>query len=128
MLETGEIAKEMPKERKVQIGTSKFTKVISVDEKEFYAFHKYEIRKVETDEVLTSVNFQKGPIKENGINGVHHEDLIAIVIDRLLAFQDCHYRCKENEEAITKLEEALMWLRKRTQDRENRGVEGTSKI
>ena len=30
--------------------------------------------------------------------------------------------------AITKLEEALMWLRKRTMGRENRGVEGTNKV
>jgi hypothetical protein len=30
--------------------------------------------------------------------------------------------------AITKLEESLMWLRKRTQDREARNVEGTSVV
>lgn len=34
-------------------------------------------------------------------------------------------RCRENSMAITKLEEALLWLRKRTMGREQRGVEGT---
>lgn len=30
--------------------------------------------------------------------------------------------------AITKLEEALLWLRKRTEGRVQRGIEGTSKL
>jgi hypothetical protein len=34
------------------------------------------------------------------------------------------FRCRENSLAITKLEEALMWLEKRTADREARKVEG----
>jgi len=56
------------------------------------------------------------------------EDLIAIVIDRLQCFQEGAYKCRENAIAITKLEEALLWLRKRTMDREKRNVEGTSII
>ena len=43
-------------------------------------------------------------------------------------FQHSEYSSRENAVVITKLEEALMWLRKRTLDREARGVEGTSKI
>ena len=57
-----------------------------------------------------------------------NEDLIAIVIDRMQGFQSGQFKCRENAVALTKLEEALMWLRKRTQDREDRGVEGTSTI
>ena len=72
------------------------------------------------------MNFQNGPIKEAGVNGVMNEDLIAIVIDRMQGFQNGDFKCRENALALTKLEEALMWLRKRTQDREDRGVEGTS--
>jgi hypothetical protein len=34
------------------------------------------------------------------------------------------FPCRENSIAITKLEEALMWLNKRTADRVKRGVEG----
>ena len=40
-------------------------------------------------------------------------------------FQDSEFECRENAVAITKLEEALLWLRKRTIGREKRGVEGT---
>jgi hypothetical protein len=51
-----------------------------------------------------------------------------MVLTRLNSFQDSPFKCRENAVAITKLEEALMWLRKRTMDREARGVVGTSKI
>lgn len=71
------------------------------------------------------INFQKGPIKENGTNGVTQEALIAILIDRLQAFQNGPYKCRENAIALTKLEEAQMWLHKRTRERMARGVEGT---
>ena len=77
---------------------------------------------------LSSVNFQEGPIKECGVNGVCNEDLIAMVICRLEHFQKGQFACRENALAITKLEEALLWLRKRTMGREQRGVEGTNKI
>jgi len=71
------------------------------------------------------IHFQEGPIKECGVNGVCNEDLIAMVITRLEHFQKSEYSCRENAIAITKLEEALLWLRKRTMAREKRGVEGT---
>lgn len=74
----------------------------------------------------TAINFQNGVIKENGVNGCQNEDLIAIVIDRLQSFQKSKFNCRENALAITKLEEALMWLNKRTNDRIARGVEGTN--
>ena len=57
-----------------------------------------------------------------------NEDLIVMVIDRLESFQDSEFKCRENAVAITKLQEALMWLRKRTEDREARGVEGTYQV
>lgn len=119
----------MTENRKLNIGSAKYTKVVAVDEPEFNANHEYHVINVENGEHLpTCVKFQKGPIKENGVNGCHHEDLLAIVIDRLQSFQKSEYSCRENACAITKLEEALMWLRKRTQDREDRGVEGTHKL
>lgn len=34
--------------------------------------------------------------------------------------------CRENSIAVTKLDEALMWLKKRKEDRTARGVEGTN--
>lgn len=115
--------------RKLEIGTEKYTRVIASDEKEFNANHYYVVESVnEPVAILTQVKFQKGPIKENGVNGCCNEDLIAMVIDRLNSFQESPYKCRENALAITKLEEALLWLRKRTMDRERRNVEGTHTV
>lgn len=70
--------------------------------------------------------FQNGPIAEVGVNGVTHEALIAILVDRLRSFQGGPYACRENALALTKLEEAQQWLLQRTRARMARGVEGTS--
>lgn len=70
------------------------------------------------------IEFQNGPIKEAGVNGITQESLLAIIIDRLRSFQAGPFACRENANALTKCEEALMWLQKRTQDRLRRGVEG----
>lgn len=72
------------------------------------------------------INFQNGPIRDYGVNGITHEVLLAIVIDRLQGFQRGRYSCRENALALTKLEEALFWLNSRTHDRMAQGVEGTS--
>lgn len=77
---------------------------------------------------LQEVKFQCGPIKEAGVNGVCNEDLINMVIDRLKHFQNSPYACEENAQAIRHFTEGLMWLRKRTSDRELRGVEGTHAV
>lgn len=71
------------------------------------------------------IAFQNGPIKEAGVNGVTQEVLIAICIDRLRSFQAGQFACRENAVALTNLEQAQMWLMKRTRDRLARGVEGT---
>lgn len=73
----------------------------------------------------STVLFQNGPIGEVGVNGVTQEALLAIVIDRLRSFQAGPFSCRENAIALTKCEEALLWLKKRTLDRMARGVEGT---
>jgi len=77
------------------------------------------------NKLLCRIDFQEGPIKECGVNGVCNEDLIAMVITRLEHFQKSEFACRDNSIAITKLEEAMLWLRKRTMAREKRGVEGT---
>lgn len=76
-------------------------------------------------EKSTFIYFQNGPINDVGINGVTQEALLAIVIDRLRSFQAGPFSCRENAVALTKAEESLMWLKKRTTDRMARGVEGT---
>lgn len=72
------------------------------------------------------IDFQNGPIKEFGINGITQEALLAIVIDRLRSFQAGQFSCRENAIALTHIEEALMWLQRRTVARIKRGVEGTN--
>ena len=72
------------------------------------------------------IAFQNGPIQEAGVNGISNESLLAVVEDRLLGFQSGQFACRENAIALTKLQEAMMWLQKRTRDRMARGVEGTN--
>ncbi len=69
--------------------------------------------------------FQNGPIAEVGVNGITHEALLAILIDRMRGFQSGPFACRENALALTKLEEAQQWLSSRTRARMARGVEGT---
>lgn len=71
------------------------------------------------------VLFQNGPIGEAGVNGVTHEALLAILVDRMRAFQAGPFSCRENALALTKMEEAQQWLQARTRGRMLRGVEGT---
>ena len=118
--------------RTVAIGTQDYTHVNVLDEPGAGgACHEYEVRAVDRSSGNTAqfahVSFQNGPIKEKRVNGCHQEDLLVIVIDRLRSFQAGAYKCRENALALTKIEEALHWLRSRTEDRLKRGVEGTSK-
>jgi len=120
--------------RTLEIGTSNYTKIVCTDEPSVgNACHEYEIRQVPGDNPEDyrgmwdqKVCFQKGPIKENKSNGIFMEDLLAICIDRLRYFQAGAYACRENALALTKIQEAMHWLRHRTEDRNRRGVEGTS--
>lgn len=75
---------------------------------------------------MASIKFQNGPVLESGINGITNEALLAIVEDRLRGFQAGQFACRENAVALTKIQEAMMWLQKRTLDRLRRGVEGTN--
>lgn len=103
------------------------------------ANHRYEVTGFDTESNPSRVNaegyatsfsrlvllFQNGPIAESGVNGITHEALLAILIDRLQSFQAGPYACRENALALTKLQEAQMWLLERTRGRMARGVEGT---
>lgn len=72
--------------------------------------------------------FQQGPIDVDGVNGLAHEALLAIIIDRLQSFQSGPYKCRENALALTHLEDAMHWLAHRTRARMRRGVEGTHTV
>ena len=75
-----------------------------------------------------TVLFQNGPIGEVGVNGVTHEALLAIVADRLRSFQEGPFQGLENALALTHIEGALDYLRRRTLKRMERGVEGTHEL
>lgn len=57
-------------------------------------------------------------------DGTTNEEVLRVLIDRMKFLQE-KAPCRENAIVITKLEECLMWLEKRTADRKARGVEGT---
>lgn len=103
------------------------------------ANHRYEITGFDTEKNPSNedpqgfkssfsrqvILFQNGPIPESGVNGLTQEVLLEICADRLRSFQDGPYACRENALALTKIEEAQMWLHNRTLKRMQRGVEGT---
>lgn len=72
--------------------------------------------------------FQNGPIKEAGTNGVTHEALLEILIDRLRCFEAGPYACAENKCALNNLLDAQKALKSRTEKRLARGVEGTHTV
>ena len=89
------------------------------------ANHSYRIVDVDDDEkCLGEIDFQNGPVPENGVNGVTEGALLAVVADRLRSFQGGQFSCRENAIALTKIEEALHWMHARTQNRVRRDVEG----
>lgn len=73
------------------------------------------------------LQFQNGGLKEVGPNGITDQALLAVVLDRIRSFNEGQFRCRENSIVITKLEEALLWMEKRSNDRARRGVEGERK-
>jgi len=105
----------------------KLNEVFAIDKKgNGGANHKYhiEINKFRTHEI----QFQNGARKEsNSIHGVLDTDLLEIVRDRLKGFQGGNFATRENAIAITHIEEALLWLNKRVEDRIERNVLGSDK-
>ncbi|MGL5719061.1 MAG: hypothetical protein ACRCX2_39030 [Paraclostridium sp.] len=108
------------------IGMNKLNVTSVVDDIENNGHHEYQVTRRDTDETLLSVVYQNGPRNIEGSKpGVLDEDLLYMVRDRLQTFQSSEFWCYENSKALDKVEEAIMWLKKRTTDREERGVLGT---
>lgn len=88
--------------------------------------HYYEVERADTGETLCKIQFQEGARKVGGsIAGVLEGDLLEIVRHRLQCFQQGEFATRENACALTHIEEALMWLNKRKEDRKERSVLGT---
>lgn len=92
------------------------------------AYHKY---RVECDggadyTAKHDIIFQNGPRHDKAsINGILDVDLLEIVRHRLQCFQSGDMPTRETALALTHVEEALLWLNKRTEDRAERNVLGT---
>jgi hypothetical protein len=93
--------------------------------------HRYELENFENKEsagqILQFIEKERvapgSPELKTVTNGTTNEEVLAVLIDRLRGM-GAKFPCRENSIAITKIEEALMWLNKRTSDRIARGVEG----
>ena len=71
-----------------------------------------------------SFNMLTKPVSEGGdLNRCQLVDLITTGVE-ILKYLNNKFPCRENAISITKFEEGLMWQKKRTEDREARGVEG----
>lgn len=94
------------------------------------AYHTYGIvlngPDSDSDNVMVVVEFQRGARTDpEARHGVLDEDLLEIVRDRLKMFQKGEFATRENACALTHIEEALMWLNARKEDRAERNVLGT---
>ena len=94
--------------------------------------HSYELANFEQDspELNQHLHFIDKVPCEDGCgklvtvhDGTTNEEVLEMLIDRL-TFLQAAFPCRENAIVITKLEESLMWLNKRTADRVARKVEG----
>lgn len=93
--------------------------------------HKYELANFEnagapgqTLQFIEKVPVEEGSKELRTVNdGTTNEELLRVLIDRL-QYLNGKFPCRENSIVITKLEESLMWLNKRTADRLARNVEG----
>ena len=96
-----------------------------------YVWFEKEIRPknfiyVRNDKNSLSFTIQNGPIKENGVNGCQVETIVEVA-KKIVEGLNAKFPCRENAMMITKLDEAIMWSKKRTADREDRCVEGENK-
>lgn len=112
----------------------KLNKVYAVDEKGCGgANHQYNIVGTPIDEndmgiFQTIIQFKNGARKlPDSIPGILDTDLLEIVRDRLKCFQEAEFKTRENACALTHIEEALMWMNRRVEDRIERKVLGTNK-
>jgi hypothetical protein len=95
------------------------------------AHHKYSICPACNENCVSTayveLQFQNGARKlPDSIHGILDTDLLEIVRHRLQCFQQGAFATRENAIALTHIEEALLWMNKRVEDRIERNVLGTN--
>lgn len=79
---------------------------------------------IDHEKDMISFKMMTKPASEGGdLRNAQWTDLVETGLEMLKYFNS-KFPCRENAITITKLEEALMWQKKRTEDRKDRGVEG----
>jgi hypothetical protein len=97
-------------------------KVITVGH--LYSLDSFEGGNPQQLQFIEKVPVLDGSTELKTINdGTTNEEVLAVLIDRIKSLQE-KFPCRENAIVITILEESLMWLNKRTEDRKARNVEG----
>jgi len=77
---------------------------------------------IETE--FVRISFQHGDETVEGANGCRVEDVIGLLVDKLLDFQGRALACEENESALYHLTQAKEALALRRRRREQQGVFG----
>lgn len=85
--------------------------------------HRYHVSKARS--FFGHVNFQDGPVKEVGVNGLTNEVVLAIMIDRTQEL-DKLFPCIENKVALVHLKAALEYFEMRSNARIMQKVDGTN--
>jgi hypothetical protein len=95
------------------------------------AHHRYAVCKINdigVAQLITEIQFQHGPrFEEDSTEGLATVDLLEIVRHQLDGFQSGELATRETYFALVHIEEALMWLNRRSEDRLEREVLGTTK-
>src|SRR5690349_11865418 len=93
--------------------------------------HKYELENFENKQAQGQILqfIEKIPISEGSTelktvnDGTTNEEVLEVILDRLNSLNN-KFPCRENALAITNIEQGLLWLNRRTQNRIKRNVEG----
>ena len=91
--------------------------------------YKYQLSGFENAENTQEIQFIEKTLIEGTTelktvnDGTTNEEMLEVLIDRMNYLQG-KFPCRENAIVITKLQESLMWLEKRTSERKKRNVEG----
>jgi hypothetical protein len=94
--------------------------------------HRYSLSAYEGGRSQQIQFIEKAPVGDDSsaletvFDGTTNEEVMEMLLDRM-NFLNSVLSCWENSNAILKLGEALMWLRIRTANRMDRGVEGTDR-
>lgn len=75
--------------------------------------HDFEIRSSKDNSLLGDIHFHRGALENGNVNGILNESLLLILISRINSFQKSKMKCRENENALQHLYEAMFWLNQR---------------